>query len=147
MAYGQLLNIETGQINLSGPISNAGLNVVAMRNLEPTKVGVKLSGDIKTPQLKLVSEPETTNDDKLSLLVLGRPMSEAGNSELALLSVAAGALLSQGDSVPLQSRIANIAGLDSLDIKGSNATNYSVNVGKRINRQLTIGYEKSILVY
>ncbi len=71
-------------------------------------------------------------------------MSEAGNSELALLSVAAGALLSQGDSVPLQSRIANIAGLDSLDIKGSNATNYSVNVGKRINRQLTIGYEKSI---
>lgn len=144
LAYGQLLNIETGQINLSGPISNAGLNVVAMRNLEPTKVGVKLSGDIKTPQLKLVSEPETTNDDKLSLLVLGRPMSEAGNSELALLSVAAGALLSQGDSVPLQSRIANIAGLDSLDIKGSNATNYSVNVGKRINRQLTIGYEKSI---
>lgn len=144
LAYGQLLNIETGQINLSGPISNAGLNVVAMRNLEPTKVGVKLSGDIKTPQLKLVSEPETTNDDKLSLLVLGRPMSEAGNSELALLSVAAGALLSQGDSVPLQSRIANIAGLDSLDIKGTNATNYSVNVGKRINRQLTIGYEKSI---
>lgn len=144
LAYGQLLNIETGQINLSGPISNAGLNVVAMRNLEPTKVGVKLTGDIKTPQLKLVSEPETTNDDKLSLLVLGRPMSEAGNSELALLSVAAGALLSQGDSVPLQSRIANIAGLDSLDIKGSNATNYSVNVGKRINRQLTIGYEKSI---
>lgn len=144
LAYGQLLNIETGQINLSGPISNAGLNVVAMRNLEPTKVGVKLTGDIKTPQLKLVSEPETTNDDKLSLLVLGRPMSEAGNSELAILSVAAGALLSQGDSVPLQSRIANIAGLDSLDIKGTNATNYSVNVGKRINRQLTIGYEKSI---
>jgi translocation and assembly module TamB len=144
MAYGQLLTIETGQINLSGPISNAGLNIVAMRNLQPTKVGVKLTGDIKTPQLKLVSEPEKSNDDKLSLLVLGRPMSEAGNSELALLSVAAGALLSQGDSVPLQSRIANLAGLDSLDIKGSSATDYSVNVGKRINRQLTIGYEKSI---
>jgi translocation and assembly module TamB len=144
LAYGQLLNIETGQINLSGPITNAGLNIVAMRNLQPTKVGVKLSGDVKTPQLKLISEPETTNDDKLSLLVLGRPMSEAGNSELAMLSVAAGALLSQGDSVPLQSRIANLAGFDSLDIQGTSDTDYSVNVGKRINRQLTIGYEKSI---
>ncbi len=144
LAYGQLLNIETGQINLSGPISNAGLNILAMRNLTPTRVGVRLTGDVKTPQLKLVSEPETSNDDKLSLLVLGRPMSEAGNSELALLSVAAGALLSQGDSVPLQSRIANMAGLDSLDIKGTSDTDYSVNVGKRISRQLTIGYEKSI---
>lgn len=144
MAYGQLLNIETGQINLSGPITNAGLNIVAMRNLDTVKAGVKLSGDIKTPQLKLVSVPETTNEDKLSLLVLGRPMSEAGNSELALLSVAAGALLSQGDSVPLQTRIAKFAGVDSLDIRGSSPNNYSVNVGKRINRELTIGYEKSI---
>jgi len=144
LAYGQLLDIETGQINLSGPISNAGLNIVAMRNLEPTKVGVKLTGDIKSPELKLVSDPETSNDDKLSLLVLGRPMSEAGNSELALLSVAAGALLSQGDSVPLQSKIAGIVGFDSLDVKGTNATNYSVNIGKRINRQLVIGYEKSL---
>lgn len=144
LAYGQLLDIETGQINLSGPISNAGLNIVAMRNLEPTKVGVKLTGDIKSPQLQLVSDPETSNDDKLSLLVLGRPMSEAGSSELAILSVAAGALLSQGDSVPLQSKIAGIVGFDSLDLKGTNATNYSVNIGKRINRKLVIGYEKSL---
>ncbi|EUJ11026.1 hypothetical protein Meth11DRAFT_1860 [Methylophilaceae bacterium 11] len=144
LAYGQLLDIETGQINFSGPISNAGLNIVAMRNLEPTKVGVKLTGDIQSPELKLVSDPETSSDDKLSLLVLGRPMSEAGSSELALLSVAAGALLSQGDSVPLQSKIAGIVGFDSLDVKGTNATNYSVNIGKRINRKLVIGYEKSL---
>jgi translocation and assembly module TamB len=71
-------------------------------------------------------------------------MSEAGSSELALLSVAAGALLSQGDSVPLQSKIAGIVGFDSLDVKGTNATNYSVNIGKRINRKLVIGYEKSL---
>jgi translocation and assembly module TamB len=144
LAYGQLLNIETGQINFSGPISNAGINILAMRNLVPTKVGVKLTGNIKTPQLQLISEPETTTDNKLSLLVLGRPVSEAGNSELAMLSLAAGALLSQGESVPLQSKIANLAGLDSLDINGNSNTDYSLTVGKRISQRLMLGYEKSI---
>ena len=144
LAYGQLLNIETGQINFSGPIVNAGLNVVAMRNLRPTKVGVKLTGNIKAPQLQLISEPETTTDNKLSLLVLGQPLSEAGNSELAILSLAAGALLSQGESVPLQSKIADLAGLDSLAIQGNSNTDYSINAGKRINQRLMIGYEKSI---
>jgi translocation and assembly module TamB len=144
LAYGQLVNIETGQINFSGPIVNAGLNIVAMRNLTPTKVGVKLTGNIKAPQLQLISEPETTTDNKLSLLVLGQPLSEAGNSELAILSLAAGALLSQGESVPLQSKIADLAGLDSLDIKGNSNTDYSINAGKRINQRLMIGYEKSI---
>lgn len=144
LAYGQLLNIETGQINFSGPIVNAGLNILAMRNLTPIKVGVKLTGNIKAPQLQLISEPETTTDNKLSLLVLGQPVSEAGNSELAMLSLAAGALLSQGESVPLQSKIANLAGLDSLDIQGNSNTDYSINAGKRINKRLMIGYEKSI---
>ncbi|HEY0562176.1 MAG TPA: translocation/assembly module TamB domain-containing protein, partial [Methylophilus sp.] len=143
-SYGQLLAIETGQVSFSGPISNAGLNIVAMRDLEPTKVGIKLSGELKAPRVSLVSEPENSDNDKLSMLVLGRPMSEAGSSELALLSVAAGALLSQGDSVPLQSRIAGIVGLDNIDVKGSSASNYSVTVGKRINRRLVIGYEKSL---
>ncbi len=71
-------------------------------------------------------------------------MSEAGNSELAILSLAAGALLSQGESVPLQSKIANLAGLDSLDINGSSNTDYSLTVGKRISQRLMLGYEKSI---
>lgn len=143
-SYGQLLNIETGQVNFSGPMSNAGLNIVAMRDLEPTKVGIKLTGELKAPRVSLVSEPESNDNDKLSMLVLGRPMSEAANSELALLSVAAGALLSQGDSVPLQARIAGIVGLDNIDVKGTSATDYSVTVGKRINRRLVIGYEKSL---
>lgn len=144
LAYGQPLNIETGQINFSGPIVNAGLNIVAMRNLTTTKVGVKLTGNIKAPRLQLISTPETTTDNKLSLLVLGQPLSEAGNSELAILSLAAGALLSQGESVPLQSKIADLAGLDSLAIQGNSNTDYSINAGKRINQRLMIGYEKSI---
>ena len=144
LAYGQLLDIETGQINFSGPISNAGLNIIAMRNLQPTKAGVKISGTVLKPVVKLVSDPEVSESDKLSLLVIGQPMSAAGDSELALLSVAAGALLSQGDSVPLQTRIANTAGLDSVNVTGSDASTYSLSLGKRITNNVYLGYEKSL---
>lgn len=145
LAYGQSLNIETGRLIFSGKLPNIGLDILATRQVESTKVGIQINGSLQTPQLKLVSTPETSNENKVSLLVLGQPMSQVGSSDLALLSVAAGALLSQGDSVSLQTRIAQAVGLDSIDVRGTGPTNYAVSVGKRINRNLVIGYEKSIV--
>ncbi len=145
LAYGQSLNIETGRLIFSGKIPNIGLDVLATRQVENTKVGIQINGSLQTPQLKLVSTPETSNENKISLLVLGQPMSAVGSSDMAMLSVAASALLSQGDSVSLQTRIAQTIGLDSIDVRGSGSTNYAVSVGKRINNRLVVGYEKSIV--
>jgi translocation and assembly module TamB len=145
IAYGQSLNIETGRLIFSGKLPNIGLDVLATRQVESTKVGIQINGSLQTPQLKLVSTPDTSNENKISLLVLGQPMSQVGSSDMALLSVAAGALLSQGDSVSLQTKIAQAVGLDSIDVRGTGPTNYAVSVGKRINRNLVVGYEKSIV--
>lgn len=145
LAYGQSLNIETGRLIFSGKLPNIGLDILATRQVESTKVGIQINGSLQTPQLKLVSTPETSNENKVSLLVLGQPMSQVGSSDMALLSVAAGALLSQGDSVSLQTKIAQAVGLDSIDVRGTGPSNYAVSVGKRINRKLVVGYEKSIV--
>jgi len=145
IAYGQSLNIETGRLIFSGKLPNIGLDVLATRQVESTKVGIQINGSLQTPQLKLVATPDTSNENKISLLVLGQPMSQVGSSDMALLSVAAGALLSQGDSVSLQTKIAQAVGLDSIDVRGTGPTNYAVSVGKRINRNLVVGYEKSIV--
>ena len=145
LAYGQSLNIETGRLIFSGKIPNIGLDILATRQVESTKVGIQINGSLQTPELKLVSTPETSNENKISLLVLGQPMSAVGSNDLAMLSVAASALLSQGDSVSLQTKIAQTIGLDSIDVRGSGSTNYAVSVGKRINSKLVVGYEKSIV--
>lgn len=145
LAYGQTLNIDTGKLIFSGPITNIGLDMLATRQTEAYKVGIQVNGSVQSPQLKLVATPETTNENKIALLVLGQPMAAVGSNELGLLSVAAGALLSNGDSVPLQTKIAQTIGLDQIDVRGSNATNYAVSVGKRINAKLTVGYEKSMV--
>ncbi|HEY0906624.1 MAG TPA: translocation/assembly module TamB domain-containing protein, partial [Methylophilus sp.] len=145
IAYGQSLNIETGRLIFSGKLPNIGLDVLATRQVDTTKVGIQINGSLQTPQLKLVATPDTSNENKIALLVLGQPMSQVGSNDMALLSVAAGALLSQGSSVSLQTRIAQAVGLDSIDVRGTGASNYAVSVGKRINKRLVVGYEKSIV--
>ncbi|WP_162299572.1 translocation/assembly module TamB domain-containing protein [Pseudomethylobacillus aquaticus] len=143
MAYGQVLNVETGQITFTGPVDNPGLNIVATRQQQAVKVGVKITGTAVLPTVKLVSWPEMSDGDKLSWLILGHGISEAGQNDFALLSLAAGALLSQGQSVPLQTRFARAAGLDSFNIGGTNAQNTSLSLGKRLSSKLFLSYEKA----
>ena len=144
LAYGQILDIETGTINFSGPIENAGLSILATRNTSPVKAGVQITGNLRIPTVKLVSTPEVSDSDKLSWLILGQPLDNAGESGLAVLSLAASTILSNGNSVPLQTRLARSAGFDSLNVSGSGVSTYSVSVGKRITPKLYLGYEKSL---
>lgn len=144
MAYGQVLNIERGILNFSGPLNNPGLDIRAMRNSRPVNAGIEITGSASLPLTRLVSDPNVPESEKLSWLVLGHGMDRAGKNDFALLSLAAGALLSQGQSVPLQTQIARAAGLDEFGIYGSDAESAVVTFGKRLTSRLYLSYEKSI---
>lgn len=144
MAYGQLLNIERGILNFNGPAENPGLNIRAMRNTKPVNAGVEITGTAFAPVSKLVSIPNVSDTEKLSWLVLGQGLDKAGKSEYAMLSLAAGALFSKNESVPLQTKIARFAGLDELNFAGNDAQSAAVSFGKRLSSDLYLSYEKSI---
>jgi len=144
MAYGQILNIERGILNFNGVMDNPGLNIRAMRDSKPVNAGVEITGSALIPEIKLVSDPNVPDTDKLAWLVLGHGTEQAGKTDFAILSLAAGALFSQGQSVPLQSQIARAAGLDEFSFAGGDAENASVTLGKRLSSQLYLSYAKSI---
>ncbi len=144
MAYGQVLNIERGIFNFSGPMDNPGLNIRAMRNSKPINAGVEITGSAFNPITKLVSDPDVPESEKLSWLVLGHGLDTAGKNDYGLLSLAAGALLSQGQSVPLQTQLARAAGLDEFSFAGGDAESASLTFGKRLTSQLYLSYVKSI---
>jgi translocation and assembly module TamB len=144
MAYGQILTIERGILNFNGPMDNPGLNIRAMRNSKPVNAGVEITGSATIPIVKLVSDPNVPETDKLAWLVLGHGTEQAGKNDFAILSLAAGALFSQGQSVPLQSQIARAAGLDEFSFAGGDAENASLTLGKRLSSQLYLSYAKSI---
>ncbi len=143
-AYGQKLIIERGIINFNGTVENPGINIRAMRNTTPVNAGIEVTGTALFPITKLVSDPTVADSEKLSWLVLGHGMDQTSKSDYGLLSLAAGVLLSQGQSVPLQTQLARAAGLDEFSFSGGDADSAAVIFGKRLSSRLYLSYQKSI---
>src|SRR5690606_979869 len=92
-AYGQRLDIEAGVLRFTGPYDNPSLDVLAIRPYTTQRVGVQVRGTARAPQVRLYSEPDLPDSEKLAWLVLGRPAT-GGGAEAAVLQQAAMALLS-----------------------------------------------------
>lgn len=142
-AWGQSLDVESGTIRFSGPYANPAIDIVAFRpNLE-VKVGVEVTGSVDNPRVTLFSQPEMSDAEKLSWLVMGRSAA-AGGAETALLQQAALALLSGGGG---SGNFASQLGLDEIGLKGPSEDGdegAAITVGKRLSKDLYIAYEQSL---
>ncbi|MCW5672396.1 MAG: translocation/assembly module TamB domain-containing protein [Hydrogenophaga sp.] len=147
-AYGQRLDIETGVLRFNGPYDNPTLDITAVRPNTTQRVGVLISGSAQLPRVRLFSDPELPDSEKLAWLVLGRPASGAG-AEAAVLQQAALALLSRNGR-DLDGGLASAFGLDELSFAGA-ATNAdgttsaaALTLGKRLSSKLYLTYEASL---
>lgn len=146
-AYAQTLDIERGVLRFAGPIDNPGLDVLAVRKTADVKVGVQVGGTVQRPLVTLYSDPAMPDTEKLAWLVLGHGLESSGQQEFVLLQVAAGALLSQTESVNLQAKMAETLGIDSFDVRAGSSeslTSTVVSVGKRLSSRATLSYEQSL---
>ena len=113
--YGVTLDIERGDLYYAGvPLRYPTLDILALRRAGQVRAGVRISGTPQEPLVTLYSEPAMPDADVLSYMVLGRPLDSSGG-DTDLLMVAAGALLSQGESIVLQERLRGRIGLDVLE--------------------------------
>ena len=146
-AYGQQLTIENGVLRFTGPYDNPTLDITAVRPNSSQRVGVQISGTAQVPQVRLFSDPELPDSEKLAWLVLGRPASGAG-AEAAVLQQAALALLAGRDG-RLDGGLAGALGLDELSLAGSGtnadgSTAAALTLGKRLSNKLYLSYERSL---
>lgn len=114
-AYGRKLTIQRGIVNFQGPLDNPGLNVLALRKGLAVEAGVAVSGSVANPLVKLVSEPEVPDADKLSWIVLGRGQEQAGGADSGLLLSAANSILG-GQEGGLTRQLAHGLGVDDIGI-------------------------------
>ena len=145
-AWGQMLDVETGLIRFNGPYDNPSLNILALRPNISVRAGVQVTGSAQAPRVKLYSDPELPDAEKLSWVVLGRSAA-GGGAEAAVLQQAALALLGRkggGGTANFASRI----GLDEVGVKGpgagEDATAAALTFGKRLSKDLYITYERSL---
>ena len=145
-AYGQNLTIERGVIVFSGDVSTPRLDILATRPDIDRRVGVTVQGSAVNPRVRLYSEPEMSEMDKLSWLVLGRAPSGLGSDDTALLQRAAMSLLA-GENSGEGEGVLKKLGLDELSVSGVGTGDLSgavVTVGKQISNRIFVGYERGL---
>ncbi len=145
-AYGQKLGIDRGVLTFAGPIENPRLDIEATRPNLDVRVGVVVAGTALNPRIRLFSEPDMSDIDKLSWLVLGRASEGVGRADTALLQRAALALLS-GEGPGVTDRITHAIGLDEISVRQQGQGDVKetiVGLGKQISKRWYVGYERGL---
>ncbi|MES2991860.1 MAG: translocation/assembly module TamB domain-containing protein [Pseudomonadota bacterium] len=144
-AYGQKLTIDRGLIAFSGPIENPRLDIEATRPNLDVRVGVAVSGSAANPRVRLFSEPELSEIDKLSWLVMGRASDGLGRGDTALLQRAALALLAGEGGGPTD-QITKALGLDDISVRQTDGEvrETVIALGKQLSKRWYVGYERGL---
>ncbi len=149
--FGQRLDIDRGQLIFDGPANNPALDVVAVRRNLAVEAGVEVTGTVRQPRVRLVSNPPVPDGEKLSWLLTGQGLDRAGRGDVAMLSAASASLLGQGRK-PITQQIANTVGLDDISVRETTAgvtggtSGQVVAFGKRISDRLSLVYEQGLTV-
>ena len=145
-AYNQKLSVDRGAITFSGALDNPRLDIEATRPNIDTRVGVQITGSAANPRVRLFSEPELSDIDKLSWLVLGRANDGLGSTDTALLQHAALALLA-GEGGGLTDQLTKAIGLDDVSVRqqtDGTVQETVVSLGKQISQRWYVGYEHGL---
>jgi translocation and assembly module TamB len=142
-AYGQKLTIREGTLTFTGPLDDPLVDVKAVRVIDSfdgqVTAGIYLRGRAQNLTSTVFSEPTMADADALSYLMIGRPLSQATQSEGGELSGAAVAL-GLRQATRLTEQIGQTIGLDQLSLSGDGSDTTALVAGKQINPRLYARY-------
>ncbi len=166
-AYGQKLDIERGVLRFNGLLDNPGLDVRAVRKGLAVEPGVQIGGTAQKPVVKLISDPELPETEKLAWLVLGHGSEQMGVGDATVLLSAAGDLFGN-DAGNVVGQLQKAFGIDEIGIRqGSLGDNGSrapasriaggstdasamsnnqqiFSIGKRLSSNVLLSYEQAM---
>lgn len=145
-AYGQLLDIRSGDLLFVGPLDNPVIRIDAIRPdvPAPNVVGIRAEGELRNPDIVLFSTPAMSERARMQYLLTGRaPESEADASG----AIVGQALLAYGagQSEGIVAGVADRFGVHDVSIStvgGENGT--SVQVSARLSSRLYLRYGKNV---
>jgi len=131
-AFGQQLEIERGILTFQGLLDNPAIDARAVRRGLAVEAGVQISGTVQRPVVRLFSDPDLPDVEKLSWLVLGHGPEQGGEGAAMLLLSAAGSLFGN-DSGGLVRQIKQGFGIDEFSVRqGDIGGNGGRQIGSRV---------------
>ncbi|MDY7564526.1 translocation/assembly module TamB domain-containing protein [Pseudomonas sp. RTC3] len=138
-AYGQRLTIRRARLLFAGPIDQPYLDIEAIRKTDDVVAGIRLTGSAEQPTTVVFSEPAMSQEQALSYLIMGRPLSTTGEDSNMMAQAALALGLAGSSSVT--GTLAKDLGIKDfeLDTSGSGNTTSVVASGK-ITDKLSLRY-------
>jgi translocation and assembly module TamB len=148
-AYGQDLTIQGGQLLYAGtPLDNPRLNMVAARTIDSSTggasvtAGLRITGDARSPQIAVFSDPAMGESNALSYLVAGKPIEDIGASsgDSAALQSAARSIGAAAGGL-LAKNVGRRLGVDELGVRDSTALGgAALTIGQYLSPRLYLSY-------
>jgi translocation and assembly module TamB len=165
-AFGQQLEIERGILTFQGLLDNPAIDARAVRRGLAVEAGVQISGTVQRPVVRLFSDPDLPDVEKLSWLVLGHGPEQGGEGAAMLLLSAAGSLFGN-DSGGLVRQIKQGFGIDEFSVRQgeiggsggrqigsrvvgssfnttSGSTDQVLSVGRRLSKNVLLSYDQAL---
>ena len=137
LAFGRRLDIETAKLRFANtPLANPNLDIRASRMAGRVKAGVRVRGTALAPDIRIYTDPASTQSDALSYLVVGRPLSQSRAGDQAKLSNAA---QSVGSGL-LAQEIGLRFGLDDVSVEDQGFDGPRLMLGKYLSPRLYVAY-------
>ncbi|GAB3626371.1 Translocation and assembly module TamB [Pandoraea terrae] len=143
-AFDRKLAIDRGLINFQGPLDNPDIYIQAMRRNQDVAAGVLVTGTIRQLRVALVSEPNVSDEEKLSWLLFGHGPDSAGLGQRQAMAGAAVALLGATGG----RKVIKDLGIDEFGIGTSDSglpdDQQVVKVGRALSDNFSLGAEQSL---
>jgi translocation and assembly module TamB len=138
-AYGQRLTIRKARLLFAGPVDQPYLDIEAIRQTDDVIAGIRLSGSAEQPTTTVFSEPAMSQEQALSYLVLGRPLSTNGEDSNMVAQAALALGLAGGSSTA--GKLASGLGIQDFDLDTSGSGDKtSVVASGKITDRLSLRY-------
>ncbi|MBS1174521.1 MAG: tamB [Burkholderiaceae bacterium] len=143
--YGQTLTVQRGLVTFAGPIDDPSINILANRNINSTEVGVEVSGTLADTRVRLNSNPDMPDEEKLAWMLFGRSTADLGGNDISAIAGAASLLLGSDKGRKFTERF----GIDSINVgavgtKTDGTSGTYVGVGKQFTDRFGVAYEQGI---
>ncbi|WP_407681364.1 translocation/assembly module TamB domain-containing protein [Pseudomonas bohemica] len=138
-AYGQRLTIRKARLLFAGPVDQPYLDIEAIRQTDDVIAGIRLTGSAEQPTTTVFSEPAMSQEQALSYLVLGRPLSTNGEDSNMVAQAALALGLAGGSSTA--GKLASGLGIKDFDLDTSGSGDKTAVVASgKITDKLSVRY-------
>ena len=140
---GQRLDIERGNILFDGPLQNPTLDISAVRKKPQMTAGMSITGPAQNPRVRLFSDPDVPDQEKLSWLLFGRGGQPVDSSLSGTTSSLASGLTSFGFQLSDKLSVAYEQGATGTD----NFVTFYTDINDRLSAEASAGDKTAVRLF